>query len=201
MKMKAAVILLAVLPWLHFASGQTKTVDGMNPKEIVDELWRLAAQGQLLTPQGWERAAKLFTEPTRFSAPQSIVVVANEWGPANAFNMKDRAAEADVGFTSLGTIDPALHFTPARTRAQKEVVHYELVAVPEYTMMYGPDGKTLISRRPTGTSTWQIKGSQGHAFTTANTAIRYVMNQREKTHDPVVKKNADQTLRILNRAE
>src|SRR2546427_13298298 len=42
-------------------------------------------------------------------------------------------------------------------------------------MMYGPDGRTLISKRPTGTRIWEIKGSQGRPFTTVNTAIRYVL--------------------------
>ena len=201
MKGKAPVTLLAILPYVFVASGQIKPVERMSPKDVVDELWRLATQGQLLTAPGWERAGKLCTEPARFSSPQSIFVVANEWGPANVSKVSGDRAEADVGFTSLGTIDPALHFTPASTRTQKEAVLYHLVAVPEYTMMYGPDGKTLISKRPTDTRIWQIKGSQGQAFTTVNTAIRYVMNQREKTHDPVAKKNADQTLKILNRAE
>jgi len=201
MKGKAAVTLLASLLCVFVASSQIKPVGGMSPKEVVDELWRLATQGQLLTASGWERAGKLCTQPARFSSPQSIFVVANEWGPANAFNVRDDTAEADVGFTSLGTIDPALHFTPASTRTQKEAAFYQIVAVPEYTMMYGPDGKTLVSKRPTGTRIWQIKGSQCRPFTTVNTAIRYVMTQREKTHEPIAKKNADHTLEMLNRAK
>src|SRR5690348_17693436 len=98
MKGKASVTLLAILLCLFVASGQIKPVEGMSPNEVVDELWRLATQGQLLTAPGWERAGKLCAEPTRFSSPQSIFVVANEWGPANAFNVKDDTAEADVSF-------------------------------------------------------------------------------------------------------
>jgi len=38
-------------------------------------------------------------------------------------------------------------------------------------------------------------------FTTVNTTISYLMNQQEEAHDPVVKKNADQALRILIRVD
>src|SRR2546427_12980457 len=74
-------------------------------------------------------------------------------------------------------------------------------AVPKYTMMYGPDGRTLISKRPTGTRIWEIKGSQGRPFTTVNTAIRYVLEQRDKAQQPVIRKNADEALHILMRLD
>ena len=74
---------------------------------------------------------------------------------------------------------------------------YKLVTVPAYGMMYVPDGKTLISKTPTETSVWAIKGAQGSRWTTVNTAIRFVLERRDETHDALIKKNADETLRIL----
>lgn len=61
-------------------------------------------------------------------------------------------------------------------------------------MMYGPDGKTLIEKRPTGVHVWMIKAAQGPPVTTVNTAIRYALEMREKTSDRAGKENADQTL-------
>ena len=177
-------------------------IEGRTPKEVVDELWRLATQGQLLTRQGWQRAAQLCTDPTTFNSPKMIFIVSNEWGPAGEFNVTQDTAEAVVGFTSLGSIDNALHYTPApETHFEKEFSAYHLVAVPKYTMMYGPDGRTLISKRPTGTRIWEIKGSRGRPFTTVNTAIRYVLEQRDKAQQPVIRKNADEALHILMRLD
>ena len=197
------VLLISVLGAQNTGPLQKTPVEpfeGMTPKEVVDELWRLATQGQLLKAHGWQRAGKLFTDPTTFKSPRMIFVVSNEWGPAGEFNVTQDEAEAVVGFTSLGNIDTALRYTPVpETHAEKEFFAYHLAAVPKYTMMYGPDGKTLLTKRPTGTRIWQIKGSQGRSFTTVNTAIRYVLEQRDKAHDPIMKKNADQTLQILKR--
>ena len=72
------------------------------------------------------------------------------------------------------------------------------MTVPAYGMMYVPDGKTLISKTPTGTSVWAVKGRTRFALDNAwYTAIRFVLERRDGTHDALIKKNADETLRIL----
>jgi len=107
-------------------------------------------------------------------------------------------AEAVVGFTSLGSIDNALHYTQRlKTHFGKRVSAYHLVAVPKYTMMYAQTEGHLISKRPTELAFWEIKGSQGRPFTTVNTAIRYVLNRGTRAQQPVIRKNADEALHIL----
>ena len=64
-------------------------------------------------------------------------------------------------------------------------------------MMYGPDGKTLVEKRATGALVWVIKGAQGPPVTTVNTAIRYVLEMRQKTTNQIIKANASQTLAQL----
>lgn len=182
--------------------ASVEPMQGSTPAEVVDELWRLATQGQLLTPQGWKRAGQLCTDPTSFTQAKVIFIVSNEWGPAFQHSATPESAGVTVGFNPLGSIDTNLHYTPeAKSEYIKFGVAYNVVPVPTYTMMYGADGKTLIEKRPNGTRVWRIKGSQGRAFTTVNTAIRYLLEQREKTRDAVVRKNADETLRILMRLD
>jgi hypothetical protein len=61
-----------------------------------------------------------------------IFVVSNERGPAGEFNVTQDTAEAVVGFTGLGTIDTALHYTPApETQAEKQFSAHHLIAVPK----------------------------------------------------------------------
>src|SRR5215469_7136613 len=38
-------------------------IEGRTPNEVVDEIWRMATQGQLLTAEGWRVAGGFFTEP------------------------------------------------------------------------------------------------------------------------------------------
>lgn len=63
--------------------------------------------------------------------------------------------------------------------------------------MFGPDGKTVLKQMVGPQLEWQISGAQPPPWTTVNTAIRYVLEKRGETTDPVVKKNADMTLTTL----
>jgi hypothetical protein len=38
-------------------------IEGRLPNQVVDEIWRVSTQGQLLTPEGWRIAGGFFTEP------------------------------------------------------------------------------------------------------------------------------------------
>jgi hypothetical protein len=53
-------------------------IEGRAPNEVVDEIWRMATQGQFLTPEGWRIAGGFFTEPRPFPANEKIFVVGNE---------------------------------------------------------------------------------------------------------------------------
>jgi hypothetical protein len=173
-------------------------IEGRSPNQVVDEIWRMTTQGQLLTPEGWRIAGGFFTEPRLFPANEKILVVSNEWGPAYEMRSDGNSKEIVVGYWDAGTIDAQLRYNPpAKTDAVKTAFAYILVTAPSYLMMYGPDGKTLVEKRPTGSRVWVIKGSQGPPVTTVNTAIRYILEMREKTTDRAIKKNADQTLAQL----
>jgi hypothetical protein len=171
-----------------------------SPTEVVDEVWRLATQGELLNPEGWRQACGFYTKPTPFSGKKVIVVMGNDWGPAYVLGSKDDGANVGLGYTALGQIDSELRYTPPpKTDAIKTGFLYHLVVEPTYIMMYGSDGKTLVEKKPTGEHVWQIQGSPDSSWTTVNTAIRYVLEMRDKATDPVVKKNASQTLAKLMR--
>jgi len=175
-------------------------VEGRTPNEVVDEIWRMATQGQLLKPEGWRLAGGFFTEPRPFPANEKILVVGNEWGPAYEMRTDGNSKEIVVGYWDAGSVDTNLRYTPpARTGFVKTAFAYMLVTAPSYLMMYGPDGKTLVEKRPSGSRVWLIKGAQGQRLTTVNTAIRYVLQMRQETSDQAIKGNANQTLTQLLR--
>lgn len=177
----------------------SEPVKGKSRTEVVDEVWRMATRGEFLTPEGWSKACGFFTNPTPFPGNKVFLVVSNDWGASYDDKSKDDSTDVEVGYFDRGTIDSALRYTPPlKTEFVKTGILYHLVAVPAYSMMYGPDGK-LVEKNPIGSRFWQIQGSTGPPWTTVNTAIRYVLEMREQTTNPAIKQNADQTLAELLR--
>jgi hypothetical protein len=60
--------------------------------------------------------------------------------------------------------------------------------------VFQADGKG--EERP-GSVEWQIREPMGLPWTTVNTAIRYVLEKREKATDSAIRKNADETIARL----
>jgi hypothetical protein len=113
-------------------------------------------------------------------------------------NSSNQRAEVFLGYLDLGKIDSVLRYSDApEPHYMKMAINYRLVSVPGYSFMYGPDGKTLLYKKPTGKCGWQIEGEPGPQWATVNTALRYVLEARDKAHDEAIRKNADQTLSKL----
>jgi hypothetical protein len=203
MKRQFILILAAIFARGLTASGQTSPGPPTPPpRDVVERLWAMATRGELLTSEGWERASALFTVPQPRPFNKPLFVVSNYYG-INVASVKDNRAEVQMEYTDCGRIDSALRYSaPQNAQTYKTSFGYHLVLVPTYLMMYGSDGKTLVEKKPTGGTTWQIHGPQTEGpppmpWTTVNTAIRYVLETRDKTTDPTIRKNADRTLAIL----
>ena len=175
-------------------------IEGRSRTEVVDELWRIATEGGLLTPEGWSEACKLYTNPVPFPGDKVISVMSNSWGLASEHRLKDNGVTVELGYTDMGKIDSSLRFAPSpKAEFMKTALSYHVIAVPAFYWVTGADGKTPVEKKFVGYRVWQIQGSPGLPWTTVNTAIRYVLEQREKTTDPAIRRNADATLAQLLR--
>lgn len=192
----AISLLVAGLP--VFALPQSAECHEKAPTEVVDSLWQSGAVGELLTNEGWERAAKeFFVGPSLAPGNKTVLIVSNYWGPPVEQIVGD-SATVEVGYVVAGRVDSMLRYTgPTASKAMKTVMRYRLVSAPEYSVMYASDGKTILSRKPTGCRIWQIEGSLGAPWATVNAAIRFVLEVRGSTSDLSIKKNADETLAKL----
>jgi hypothetical protein len=167
------------------------------PRDIVEEVWNMGVSGALLTPGGWNRAAGYFSQPGPAPKDNSFDVYSNRSG-FYSVSVEDDRAEVEMDFWNSGHIDSEMRYTPPpKTIAFKTVVVFSLKLHPTSIKMYGADGKTEIEEKPTGLSHWEIEGPLTRRWTTVNTAIRYVLETRDKTTNLVVKKNADGTLAKL----
>jgi len=142
------------------------------------------------------KACRLYTNPTPFPGNKVILVMSNAWGLASEHKLNDDSIAVELGYTDMGKIDSVLRYTPSpKAVFMKTALSHHLVAAPAY-LIYGQDGKTLVEKKPLGYRVWQIQGSPGLPWTTVNTAIRYVLEMRDKTTDPIIK-NAERTIAKL----
>jgi hypothetical protein len=188
----SAVLVLAITFALVPAPAQVSPKgSGVPPREVVEQLWGMATQGELLTKDGWGRASRLYANPIPWPGNKVIRVVSNHWWPEQRL-INGKTAEIMVQYGGeAGRIDSALRYTPSGDRSVGMI--FALDFIPTYSPTYGQDGK-VIKETPMGDE-WRFEvPSQSIPWTTVNTAIRYVLEMRDKTSDPAVKRNADKTL-------
>jgi len=211
--MKMIIIFAATLGVVALVSGQSSTekVERSKesaqtsacqdaPRETVEKLWKMAARSELLTPKGWAEVSTLFTKPGPPTG-NKVIRITSDYYAVNPSSVNGAEATVDVGFVNAGQIDASLRYSapePTPPMVKHASLRYHLVSRPAYVMMYGPDGKTLVEKKEIpGEIAWQIDGPPPVPWTTVNTAIRYVLEVRNKTSDPTIRKNADETLTKL----
>ena len=181
-----------------------------SPQQVVEELWKVATQGTLLTPEGWDKTARSFADYP-LPAPGStvtndahrskkpILVTSNDWGVLSC-TITGNSAEVVVEYYDVGRIDPSLLYSPGKDSGPmgKTALLFTLVFAPVRYLSFRSEGNVLkVDKIMTGPAAWQIEKTPALPWTTVNTAIRYVLEMRAKSHDPSIRKNADEALEKL----
>jgi len=195
-----SILILTLVVTIAWAQETHSTRD-FTPTQLIDQFWKLATQGDLLTANGWERARGFYSHSTPPPVSKSIDVVSNVWGPASQKSLDGEIAVVVIGFDDAGHIDENLKYiAPKETGAVKTGRLYHLVFAPTKFETYKSDGKNLVvDKTIVGPKAWQIEDKPGAPFTTVNSAIRYVLEMRKKSNDPNVIRNADTTIEKLLR--
>jgi hypothetical protein len=192
------LLIAFIVSSLVGATAQSPMGSGLSPKEVVERLWKEGTEGELLTPAGWNKASRLFVKHDAFPANGSVRIVSNNWG-VDHFSVSGDTAEVDMGYADAGIVDASLKYSPPlKTGSYKTAMVFHLVFAPTHWTMFRSDGKEITGKdeRP-GPMEWQIQEPAGLPWTTVNTAVRYVLEKREKAVDRAVRKNADETLSRL----
>lgn len=152
--------------------------DGKVTSLVVVQYEQLIADGSLLTPEGWKRAAKLFSQSKPYPA-NGVIVLRSTGGTLGETWRNGLQAEVLTKWTdSFGSIDSKLRYKPA-TR-DGDVIGL----IDTFHLVF--DGQK-----------WRIEGPMGEWTATLNHALRYVREIREGSTDVVIRKNADRTIAIL----
>jgi hypothetical protein len=152
--------------------------DGKVTSLVVVQYEQFIADGSLLTPEGWKRAATLFGQSKPYPA-NGIVVLRSTGGTLGETWRKENQAEVQTKWTdSFGSIDSKLRYKPA-TRDRDVIGLIDI-----FHLVF--DGWK-----------WRIDGPMGERTTTLDRAVRYIREMRERSNDVVIKKNAGRTIAIL----
>jgi hypothetical protein len=195
--MKRLFIVLIVL-FATRVTAQSPLGSGLSPTGVVDHLWKEGTEGELLTSDGWNRASRFFAHHDPFPENGAVRIVSNSWGIEHS-SVHNGSAEVVLEYWEAGTVDATLRYTPpTKTEFYKNAIVYHLVLAPTHWTMFKSDGKGITGKEEkTGPDEWQIQEPAGPSWTTVNTAVRYVLERREKSKDPVIRKNAEKTLSRL----
>ncbi len=173
--------------------AQTEAVPAKSPEEVVREFMKLELEGARLTPEGRQNLARFLVRPSS-ALPSPINVV------SDAFDVSDISSphynpKLNVYFHYFyGNLDPAVRFSASLhgNSILREGTNVEYVLTLT-------DKRGVQTKEVTGPQEWKIEDAHPYCFITLAAAIRYVTEQREKTTDPTVKKNAEATLGKLQK--
>jgi len=152
----------------------------------LEQFCEFDSQGKQLTPEGWREVAALFVTPT---APRlDEIIVVRDFVVSHPVQ-KGKNVEFYVEYITLGQITPSLglfsHLPAVKVRSGFELILTDEPSQPT-SIQAGPP-------QPVPTK-WRIKGNPPEPHLTVETAIRYIAELRDKTVDPVIKKNATRAL-------
>lgn len=168
---------------------------------VVEGLWNSASSGELLSPEGWQRATSMryFTQSATPPKDSGFRVVNNRYWITNISHENDKLL-IPVETVELGRIDSALRFVPTR-QDNPDFYAYRMVYGATPKGMWTSDGKKLMKQTVTNTGPkqWRIEGQLTYRWATVNAAIRYILETQDKSKDPVLRGNAEKTLETLRK--
>jgi hypothetical protein len=169
-----------------------------SPDEALDKYYKMVNDGDLLTPEGWVRAAKLFVRQSAASK-DGVIFVTTKFplgnGPMDVNG--DHAVSYQKWVDNIGTIDAVFRFhPPPKENLEVEGIMriFRLVLTGKHWEL-AHDGRG--EKELNGPIEWRIEGSMTLRSTSREAVIRYLTEKRDEIADPIVRKNVDRTLSIL----
>jgi len=182
----AIASLTALLPLSFRASARPIQ---QSPVDVVSQFVAMETNGSGLTAIGQKQLDAFLVQPTSWRGDK--IHVANDFAVSNSVYSGSKA-ELYVEYIAMGELDSSLRFTSAVPGGSKVREGYKLTLDNKYAVPNG-SGKEMI-----GPGRWKIEDSPSEQWIAVNVAIRYVTELRDKTTDPAIRKNGDQTIAKLN---
>ena len=176
------------------------TLDAQAPRpqlkpteQVVKQYLKLVGDGALLTPEGWQKAQKLFTESDQY--PNKGPVFLLTLGNFGEMWVEGNKALVETKWTDyMGKVDSALrYYPPEGPHVTMTGFRFPLLFTNEHREV-GANGMT--TREVTGAWEWKIEGPH-QKWATVEKTIIWLNEKSDQTSDLVIKKNAEKTIAIL----
>ena len=200
-KMKQFKKSIAIAALAFITSGsQAVTPDSKEVSvpatEIVKRFVKMDVDGTRVTPEGWQKADALFTQPSKPPADFKIVVMAFDYAVSND-PLAGKPGEVFLGYEELGEVGSSLRFKLAPSRVETRTFA-RYVAVQIAAPATSP--KTGVIAQQNSSLVWRIQGAQPSLMhMTAPSTVRYLTNIKNETKDPAMKANAEKAIAILKK--
>jgi hypothetical protein len=151
------------------------------------------AKRMQLESVGWSKMSELLVQPG--SPHQGRVTIVRDFVVSNASIQDENKAEVAVEYIYLGRLDTATGLLDRAPLSDRKVrIDFALAL----THNSGPsDHGSTVGGEPKNGAIWKIEAPPRESFLTVDSAIRYTTEILNKTSDPAVRKNADETLSKL----
>jgi hypothetical protein len=196
--MKWLILILSISIGALAAYAQTDESSLESPDRVLTRYLKMINDGDLLTKEGWQKACPSFVELSPYSSQSTISVTTRFPSAMGTISVKGDHAEADVKWVDpIGEIDESLKYhPPPKTEAEGTIFVFNL-ALSERHCEVLQDG-TLI-HNVVGTRQWRIDGPLTTRAASREATIRFLNEQHDLSADPVIKKNAEESIAILKR--
>jgi hypothetical protein len=191
-------LVLAFTAWNgETGAGAQNSKEQLKPTEqLVRRYEKLIAAGDLLTPAGWKRASQLFEKSNPYPPSGEIYVVSTGGAVGEDWVKGDRAQVETKWDDNYGTIDSALRYKPPSPSGR-----IAMGQIFPLILTHAQPGGSGNGAPPTTslTAEWKFEGDLRIRSTTIPAAIKYVKQMRDRSTDPVIRKNAARTIAALKR--
>ena len=160
-----------------------------SPRDVVERFCKLDAQGEQLSPAGWNKLAALFVNPGARRIDGVMVIRDCVVGRPHP---EEGRVVFGVACTPLGEIDSAeARFSP---------IPPEVKVKGGFSVIKQPGRGSAESSRPNEElAEWRIEGPMPGPRLSVDAAIRYVAELRRNASNDTIGKNAEKALASLKR--
>jgi hypothetical protein len=169
--------------------------NGKPTELVVIKYEKLVTAGDPLTRDGWKTVSALFDSSQPYPVNGSIFLMSTGGAVGEYWSKKD-TAEVETKWTDyFGSIDSNLRYhAPPEPRVTMTTFTFRLQFTNKHRDL-DHSGRTI--KETTGPWQWKVTGPLKERWTTINKALKYVAQMRDSSSDPVIKKNAEKTIKIL----
>jgi hypothetical protein len=195
-----AAIIMAALCFFAAEANAQAPKKPLKPTELVVKQGEdIVAKGLLLTPDGWKQSAKLWSSASPYPQNGEIVVesfsamIVEDW-------VKDKRAQVSTKWDDFyGTIDSSLRYKPGLPNHESTMMGQSITLVCIDSKKNDNDRDQSNAANEGCAGEWKLEGPLLNRAANIPMAIKYITVMRDKSTDPVVRKNADRTINTLRR--